>query len=76
MQRLAAHFPRLVWLNPEPKDRWDWTPSIKLTRELTSERMFPLTLRGLEEAMRELRRREVLTPPPPAAPSPQPGAER
>ena len=77
MQRLAAHFPRLVWLNPEPRDRWDWTPSIKLTKELTAERMFPLTLHGLEEAMRELRRREVLTsPPPPPPPPPTPPSAR
>ncbi|MFM7119333.1 MAG: vWA domain-containing protein, partial [Gammaproteobacteria bacterium] len=32
MQRLAAHFPYLVWLNPEPEERWDWTPSIRLTQ--------------------------------------------
>ncbi len=76
MQRMAAHFPRLVWINPEPEDRWEWTPSIKLTKELTSNRMFPMTLRGLESAMRELRRREVVAPPPPAppTPAPQPGA--
>ena len=58
MQRLTAQFPRLVWLNPEPEDRWDWTPSIKLTRELVSGRMFPLTLSGLDRAIVELRRRE------------------
>jgi len=63
MQRIAAHFPRLVWLNPEPEDRWHWTPSIKLTRELIGERMFPLTLDGLDRAMRELRHRTPLTAP-------------
>lgn len=64
MQRIAAHFPRLVWINPEPQERWDYTPSVQLTRELTGERMFPMTLRGLESAMGELRRREHLAPPP------------
>jgi uncharacterized protein len=59
MQRLTAHFPRLVWLNPIREDRWDSAPSIRLTRELVSERMFPLTMGGLSGAMRELRRREV-----------------
>ena len=56
MTRIAAHFPRLVWLNPEPVDRWKWTPSVGITRALIGDRMFPLTLRGLDDAMRELRR--------------------
>lgn len=62
MRRITAHFPRVVWLNPEPRERWDWTPSLQLTRQLLGERMFPLTLRGLDDAMRELRRRNA--PPP------------
>jgi uncharacterized protein with von Willebrand factor type A (vWA) domain len=57
MQRFVAHFPRLVWLNPEPEERWQWTPSIAITRELIADRMFPLTLAGLERAMRELKQR-------------------
>jgi uncharacterized protein with von Willebrand factor type A (vWA) domain len=61
MQRIAAHFPRLVWLNPEPEDRWQWTPSIGITRELVAGRMFPLTLDGLDRAMRELKRKSAYT---------------
>jgi uncharacterized protein len=57
MQRLAAHFPHLVWLNPEPESRWDSTSSIRLTRELVGGRMFPLTLAGLNQAIAALRRR-------------------
>ena len=74
MQRLAAHFPRLVWINPEPEERWSWTPSIKLVRELVGERMFPLTLEGLDRATAELRRRgaEARGPAPP--PPPEDGA--
>ena len=56
MQRIAAAFPRLVWLNPEPRERWDYTPSVRITRELIAERMFSLTLEGLDAAIRELRR--------------------
>lgn len=56
MLRLVAHFPRLVWLNPEPRERWQWTPSIGITRELVGGRMYPLTLDGLDCAMRELKR--------------------
>jgi uncharacterized protein len=56
LERLCATFPRLVWLNPEPPARWDYTPSVRITRELVRERMFPLTIAGLDLAIRELRR--------------------
>jgi uncharacterized protein with von Willebrand factor type A (vWA) domain len=59
MQRIAAHFPRLVWLNPEAEDRWKWTASVTLTRELIADRMYPLTLEGLDRAMRELKHRTL-----------------
>ena len=55
MKRLLASFPRHAWLNPEPQDRWEYTPSIRITRELVEDRMFPLTLAGLDHAMRSLR---------------------
>lgn len=57
MQRLAAHFPHLAWLNPEPESRWESTASVRLTRELVDGRMFPLTLAGLSQAIAALRRR-------------------
>jgi hypothetical protein len=43
-------------LNPEDPQRWDYTPSVRITRQLIGERMFPLTLAGLDLAIRELRR--------------------
>jgi len=52
--RLLASFPRHAWLNPEPEDRWDLTPSIRITRELVENRMYALTLDGLDRAMRAL----------------------
>ena len=54
MQRLQSHFKRSVWLNPEPKDHWEYHPSIQVTRELMEDRMYPMTLAGLEEAMKRL----------------------
>jgi uncharacterized protein len=39
-----------------PEDRWGWTPSIKLMRDLLGGSMYPLTLDGLDRAMRELMR--------------------
>ena len=56
MRRLCAAFPRLVWLNPEDPARWEHTPSVRITRELIGERMFPLTIAGLDLAIGELRR--------------------
>jgi hypothetical protein len=54
MKRLLTSYPHHVWLNPEPKERWEYTPSVRITRELFEERMFPLTLEGLDRAMRSL----------------------
>ncbi len=56
MRRIVAAFPRLVWLNPERQDYWGYAPSVQLTRDLIGDRMFPLTLAGLDNAIRELRR--------------------
>jgi uncharacterized protein with von Willebrand factor type A (vWA) domain len=54
MERLATKFPKSVWLNPVPKEQWAYTQSIAMIRRIVSERMFPLTLEGLDEAMRAL----------------------
>ncbi|HMM41594.1 MAG TPA: hypothetical protein PKA95_06815, partial [Thermomicrobiales bacterium] len=52
--RLVDRFLKFAWLNPEPEDRWDYTPSVKITRDLVEQRMFPLTLEGIDRAMRAL----------------------
>jgi uncharacterized protein with von Willebrand factor type A (vWA) domain len=49
-------YQKAIWLNPVPEQYWDYTPSIQILRELMTERMFPLTLEGLERAMKELSR--------------------
>ena len=54
MKRLLDTYPKAIWLNPEPQQRWDYTPSIRMISELMEERMYPLTVSGLEDAMREL----------------------
>ncbi len=54
MQRLLRTFPKAVWLNPESRERWDYTPSTKLVRELIDDRMYPLTLAGLDHAIKTL----------------------
>nr|WP_255682231.1 VWA domain-containing protein [Luteimonas sp. BDR2-5] len=55
-QRLSARFPHLVWINPLPRERWDWTPSIAMVRGLVEDRMFPLTPDGIAAAMQRLTR--------------------
>ena len=54
LKRMLDHFKNAVWINPEEKQHWNFTPSIKLTNDLMEGRMFPLTLDGLSEAIKEL----------------------
>jgi uncharacterized protein with von Willebrand factor type A (vWA) domain len=54
IKRLLNTYPKAIWLNPEPQHRWDYTPSVKLTRELMGDRMYPLTIAGLDEGMKAL----------------------
>ncbi len=54
IKRLLSAYPKAIWLNPEPEQRWEYTPSVKLTRELMEDRMFPLTLRGLDAGIKSL----------------------
>ncbi len=55
IKRLLHTYQKAIWLNPEPQDRWNFTPSIKLARELMDDRMYPLTIAGLDEGMKALR---------------------
>ena len=54
IQRMADTYRSMVWLNPVPERHWSYTPSIQLLQQLSSNRMFPLTLGGLDSAMKEL----------------------
>jgi uncharacterized protein with von Willebrand factor type A (vWA) domain len=54
LQRLAERFPKFAWLNPEPEGVWEYRQSIAVIRQVLSNRMYPVTLAGLEKAMREL----------------------
>ena len=56
MQRVVRHFKHLAWLNPENPDYWDRTPSNRLTRELIGERMYSLSVDGIGQAIKALRR--------------------
>jgi uncharacterized protein with von Willebrand factor type A (vWA) domain len=56
LRRLTTTYAKAVWLNPVPERYWDGTPSIQMVRQLMEGRMFPLTLDGLDRAMRRLTR--------------------
>ncbi len=56
MQRVLDVYEHAIWLNPVPEEHWNWTPSIGIMKELMEERMFPLTIRGLDRGMQELMR--------------------
>ncbi len=51
LRRLTDTYAHMVWINPTPKDYWEHSYSIEIVRELTKDRMFPLSIKGLEEAM-------------------------
>ena len=54
MQRITGHFRRSIWLNPVQDRFWKYTQSVEMMRELMEDRMYPLTLNGLDSAIREL----------------------
>jgi uncharacterized protein len=54
LQRLTNAFPKYAWINPEPPGVWPYRQSIDVISQLMGGRMFPLSLKGLEEAMRML----------------------
>jgi uncharacterized protein with von Willebrand factor type A (vWA) domain len=54
LQRLTHTFPKYAWINPEPHGVWGYRQSISIIQQLMQQRMFPLTLQGLEGAMRLL----------------------
>jgi hypothetical protein len=56
MARITSHFQKCVWLNPVPQNHWNYTQSILMLGRLMAGRMFPMTLEGLDRAIRELGR--------------------
>jgi uncharacterized protein with von Willebrand factor type A (vWA) domain len=54
MERILRAWPRAAWLNPLPEEHWTWTTSIQNVQRIMDGRMFPVTIGGLEKAMRSL----------------------
>ncbi len=57
LQRLTNTYPAAAWLNPVPEQHWNYSQSTRMVQELMAGRMYPLTLDGLDDAMRELTRK-------------------
>jgi hypothetical protein len=56
LRRLVERFPKSAWLNPVAEAHWGFTHSTRMVRQILGERMFPLTLDGIERAIRALTR--------------------
>jgi uncharacterized protein with von Willebrand factor type A (vWA) domain len=56
LQRLLATYAKSVWLNPVPEYQWPFAQSTQMVRNIFSQRMYPLTLEGLDRAVKELAR--------------------
>ena len=54
LQRLTQTFTKYAWINPEPQGVWQYRQSIDVIQQLMGGRMYPLTPKGLEDAMRLL----------------------
>ena len=57
MQRLTTTYPSAAWLNPVPESHWSYSQSIGIMKMAMNDRMFPLTLDGMDDAMRALTRK-------------------
>lgn len=54
LDRITRTYAHAIWLNPVAQRHWDYSESTTIIRRLFSQRMFPITIEGLEGAMREL----------------------
>ncbi|MDY7575682.1 hypothetical protein [Actimicrobium sp. CCI2.3] len=54
LQRFTHAFPKFIWLNPEPEGLWQYRQSIAVIKQLMNDRMFPVTIEGLERGMQLL----------------------
>lgn len=50
--RMREKFPKMIWINPYPRDAWNYTTSTRIIQDLMEDQMYPLTLEGLEQGMR------------------------
>jgi hypothetical protein len=56
MQRITDHFDKVVWINPLPEPYWGEGGSLGITKQLVADKMFPMSVEGLEAGMKYLSR--------------------
>jgi len=56
LQRLVQHYPKAIWINPTPEKYWDTSQSARIIKQEMEDRMFGLTLEGLDAAILRLMR--------------------
>lgn len=56
MQRLTDHFDKVIWVNPLPEPYWGEGGSLGMAKQLLEDRMYPMTVEGLEAGMKYLSR--------------------
>jgi len=54
MTRITDHFSKVVWINPEPENSWNYATSTVWIKRLLENQMYPMTLKGLEDSMKQL----------------------
>jgi uncharacterized protein with von Willebrand factor type A (vWA) domain len=54
LHRIVQTWPKSVWLNPEPKASWAYRQSTSIISKIMQDRMYSVTMAGLESAMRSL----------------------
>ncbi len=59
LERLIENYPHFVWLNPTDHKYWEYTPSIEQIKEIMKDRMYPLTLDGLTQAIKGLKDKKL-----------------
>lgn len=57
LKRVTSTYPAAAWINPSPEQYWGYSQSTRIVRQAMNERMYPLTLEGVDKAMRELSRK-------------------
>jgi uncharacterized protein with von Willebrand factor type A (vWA) domain len=57
LRRLTSAYAAAAWLNPTPEAYWGHSASTSLVKTLMDERMYPLTLEGLDSATKALSRK-------------------
>lgn len=54
MERMLNHFDKAIWINPQPEGYWSYHYSIGIIKDIMEDQMYPLTLEGISEGIKQL----------------------